>query len=145
MLISLLARGYYCILPLSSVLSGRTMQTPYTAGWAKIPLNNLIVVNELIGSSSVFSVYCCMFKKLPLNGDNVCNITQAEICETLDIKKSYASRSVKRLIDLQVIAKHSSKHYMLNPQYTIRNVNDDYFNLADKFEKLLKENDNADS
>jgi|TARA_R100000544_G_scaffold33514_1_gene20016 hypothetical protein len=121
------------------------MQTPYTAGWAKIPLDNLLVVNELIGSSSVFSVYCCMFRKLPLNGDNICNITQAEICETLDIKKSYASRSVKRLIALEVIAKHSSKHYMLNPQYTIRNVNDDYFGLADKFAKLLKENDYADS
>ena len=47
------------------------MQTPYTAGWAKIPLDNLLVVNELIGSSSIFSVYCCMFRKLPLNGDNI--------------------------------------------------------------------------
>lgn len=121
------------------------MQTPYTAGWAKIPLDNLLVVNELIGSSSIFSVYCCMFRKLPLNGDNICNITQAEICETLDIKKSYASRSVKRLIDLKVIAKHSSKHYMLNPQYTIRNVNDDYFSLMNKFEKLVKEGEHADS
>jgi DNA-binding transcriptional regulator GbsR (MarR family) len=115
------------------------MQTPYTAGWAKIPLDNLLAVNQLINSSSVFSVYCCMFRKLPLNGDNICNITQAEICETLGIKKSYVSRSVKKLIDLQVIAKHSSKHYMLNPQYTIRNVNDDYFGLADKFEKLIRE------
>jgi DNA-binding transcriptional regulator GbsR (MarR family) len=121
------------------------MQTPYTAGWAKIPLDNLLVVNELIGSSSIFSVYCCMFRKLPLNGDNICNITQAEICETLDIKKSYASRSVKKLIDLKVIAKHSSKHYMLNPQYTIRNVNDDYFGLADKFEKLIKEDNDEDN
>ncbi len=120
------------------------MQTPYTAGWAKIPLDNLLVVNELINSSSIFSVYCCMFRKLPLNGDNICNITQAEICETLGIKKSYASRSVKRLIDLKVIAKHSSKHYMLNPQYTIRTVNDDYFSLADKFERLVKENENEE-
>ena len=121
------------------------MQTPYTAGWAKIPLDNLLIVNELIGSSSIFSVYCCMFRKLPLNGDNICNITQAEICETLGIKKSYASRSVKRLIDLRVIAKHSSKHYMLNPQYTIRNSNEDYFSLMNKFEKLVKEDEHADS
>ena len=54
------------------------------------------------------------------------------------------SRSVKKLIDLQVIAKHSSKHYMLNPQYTIRNVNDDYFGLADKFEKLIREDNDED-
>ena len=84
------------------------MQTPYTAGWAKIPLDNLLVVNELIGSSSIFSVYCCMFRKLPLNGDNICDI-------------------------------------MLNPQYTIRNVNDDYFSLMNKFEKLVKEDKHADS
>ena len=131
--------GIYGILPLSGILSGRNMQTPYTAGWAKIPLDNLLAVNQLIGSSSIFSVYCCMFKKLPLNGDNVCHVTQAEICDTLAIKKSYASRSVKRLIELEIIAKHSNKNYMLNPQYTMRNVNDDYFILLDKFQKLLME------
>jgi len=80
-----------------------------------------------------------MFKKLPLNGDNICQITQAEICETLDIKKSYASRSVKRLIELEVIAKHSNKNYMLNPRYTMRNVNDDYYILVEKFQKILRE------
>ena len=80
-----------------------------------------------------------MFKKLPLNGNNVCQITQAEICETLDIKKSYASRSVRRLMELEVIAKHSNKNYMINPRYTMRNVNDDYFVLMDKFQKLLME------
>ena len=80
-----------------------------------------------------------MFKKLPLNGNNVCQITQAEICETLDIKKSYASRSVRRLMELEVIAKHSNKNYMINPRYTMRNVNDDYFVLMNKFQKLLME------
>ena len=118
------------------------MQTPYNAGWAKIPLDELLIVNELIGSSSIFSVYCCMFKKLPLNGDNVCQITQAEICETLDIKKSYASRSVRKLIELEVIAKHSNKNYMINPRYTMRNVNDDYFILTNKFQELLMEKTN---
>jgi hypothetical protein len=34
---------------------------------------------------------------------------------------------------------------MLNPQYTIRNVNDDYFGLADKFEKLIKEDNDEDN
>ena len=71
------------------------MQTPYTAGWAKIPLDNLLAVNQLINSSSVFSVYCCMFRKLPLNGDNICNITQAEICETLDIKRAMCHAQLK--------------------------------------------------
>ena len=141
--ISLLPRGYSCILPLSRILSGRTMHTPYNAGWAKIPLDDLLTVNQLIGSSSIFSVYCCMFKKLPLNGDNVCQITQAEICETLDIKKSYASRSVSRLVELEVIAKHSNKNYMLNPRYTMRNVNDDYYILVNKFQKLLAEKADA--
>jgi len=83
-----------------------------------------------------------MFKKLPLNGDNVCQITQAEICETLDIKKSYASRSVRKLIELEVIAKHSNKNYMINPRYTMRNVNDDYFILTNKFQELLMEKTN---
>ena len=83
-----------------------------------------------------------MFKKLPLNGDNVCQITQAEICETLDIKKSYASRSVRRLMELEVIAKHSNKNYMINPRYTMRNVNDDYFILTNKFQELLMEKTN---
>ena len=115
------------------------MQTPYTAGWAKIPLDELLAVNKLIGSSSIFNVYCCMFKKLPLNGNNVCNITQAEICETLNIGKSYASRSVMKLIELEIIAKHSNKNYMLNPRYTMRNVNDDYFTLTDKIQELLME------
>ena len=118
------------------------MQTPYNAGWAKIPLDELLIVNELIGSSSIFSVYCCMFKKLPLNGDNVCQITQAVIYETLDIKKSYASRSVRKLIELEVIAKHSNKNYMINPRYTMRNVNDDYFILTNKFQELLMEKTN---
>ena len=118
------------------------MQTPYNEGWAKIPLDDLLTVNQLIGSSSIFSVYCCMFKKLPINGDNVCQITQAEICETLDIKKSYASRSVRKLIELEVIAKHSNKNYMINPRYTMRNVNDDYFILTNKFQELLMEKTN---
>jgi hypothetical protein len=43
------------------------------------------------------------------------------------------------LVELEVIAKHSNKNYMLNPRYTMRNVNDDYYILVSKFQKLLAE------
>ena len=42
-------------------------------------------------------------------------------------------------MELEVIAKHSNKNYMINPRYTMRNVNDDYFVLMNKYQKLLME------
>lgn len=71
--------------------------------------------------------------------DNTAYLRQKQIAEDLNMNKGNVSKSVKRLLSKQFIAK-SKNGFMINPHlfYVGKAVRDDRLELRDRFDNLLE-------
>jgi predicted transcriptional regulator len=83
-----------------------------------------------------FKVLFYLISQLEFNSQNLIEINQINIATALDKHKSSISKTIKKLRELNIIAKKEKKIYMFNPRFIFINGTNDIHNYLKNYEDI---------